>query len=238
MKRTLFLIILIFHVCLTGAQKYLDSEFNFTDPEHATYYQYSDSFALTCKKTTYFMDNKLYSIQYFSSLNPVPVRHGKLMQYYKNGQLHYEVDYFNDKLHGKVTGYYENGRCKRRDIYRNDSLLAGICYTKDGKETEHYYYNKPPKFQGGGISEFSKYISNKIVSPENNANQYNKGIVVVELGINPKGYIVNPKIVSSPDESIGEEVYRAVLLSPRWEPGIIDGKETVYKIIVPVRFEF
>ena len=238
MKQTLFIIIFSFLICKIAAQVYLDAEFNRTDPERATYYQYADSFALTCKKTTYFMDNRLYSIQYFSALNPVPVRHGKLLQYYKNGQMQYEVDYYNDKLHGKVIGYYENGKCKRRDIYKNDSLLAGICYTKDGKETEHYYYQKPPKFMGGGIPEFSKYLSDKISNPEYSTNQNNKGIVVVELGINPKGYIVNPKIVSSPDESIGDEVYRAVLLSPRWEPGIIEGKETVYKILVPVRFEF
>src|ERR1035437_4064625 len=82
---------------------------------------------------------QIYQDAHLETVQDNSMKYDKCLQYYSNGQLKYEKNYFNNKLHGVFKGYFDNGNIRRVDYYKNESLLNGKCYTKNGVDTNYYY---------------------------------------------------------------------------------------------------
>jgi len=54
--------------------------------------------------------------------------HGKCIEWYKNGQKHYECGYVNGKLHGKCIKWHENGQKTQNVNISMGYLLTNICF--------------------------------------------------------------------------------------------------------------
>ena len=57
-------------------------------------------------------------------------KHGKGIEYYKNGTVKYEGEYINDKYEGKGKYFYENGDFYIGEFLDNMSHGKGIDYYK------------------------------------------------------------------------------------------------------------
>ncbi len=156
-------------------------------------------------------------------------------QWSPDGLLKKLVTYKNGLKHGKFVTFYDNGRPIRKDIYKNDILIKGKCYTPQGKDTSYFEYLKPPQFSGG-LDEFTRFITEKIIYPEDAKNKNEEGDVVVQFTINKDGKIINPVLVKKDKEYFNQEALRVIKLSPPWIPAQLDGKKIDMRITMPVRF--
>ena len=93
-----------------------------------------------------------------------------------------------------------------------------------------------PTFNGGDANDFSKWVSENIVYPEDAKTEGIQGRVLVQFIVEEDGSITNPVIIKSVYPSLDAEALRFVSKMPKWKPGKIDGKLCRTKYIVPLNF--
>lgn len=93
-----------------------------------------------------------------------------------------------------------------------------------------------PKFQGADESAFIKWLYTNIKYPQYALDNEIYGVVIVSFIIEQDGTLTNAKIERSPDDSLSEEALRVVRLSPKWEPGMQEGRKVRTKLMIPIRF--
>lgn len=89
-----------------------------------------------------------------------------------------------------------------------------------------------PKFKGDFGAYLSKNIHYPSVDKENNV----QGKVFVQFVVEKDGSLTDIKVLRSPDESLGDEAVRVLKASPRWTPGIQNGKPVRVMYTVPISF--
>ena len=93
-----------------------------------------------------------------------------------------------------------------------------------------------PKFNGGDVNEFSKWVSARLVYPKDARDAGKEGRVYVQFTINRDGSVSDISLMEGICESIDNEVIRVVSESPVWTPGYIDGKPVNVTYAFPVIF--
>ena len=89
-----------------------------------------------------------------------------------------------------------------------------------------------PRFNGGDAAEFSKWVNSQLAYPEKAKQAGIQGRVVIQFTVGADGAVRDAKVLRGVSEDLDAEALRVVSSSPRWEPGIQDGKA------VPVTFTF
>lgn len=88
----------------------------------------------------------------------------------------------------------------------------------------------------GGEAAFGKFLQSHIrypgVAKENNV----QGRVFLQFVVERDGSLTDMKIVRDPGSGLGEEAVRVLKISPRWKPGIQNGKPVRVQYTVPVNF--
>lgn len=106
----------------------------------------------------------------------------------------------------------------------------------DKKSTAAYdVVEQMPQFPGG-MGEFMKYVGANIKYPKDAVSANKQGRVIVGFVIDREGNVTEPKVMRSVDEALDAEALRVVGSSPKWNPGIQDGKPVAVKFVVPVSF--
>ncbi len=127
MKRVLSLIFLFLTLVLNSQKVFLD-EFKSTavDSIDAKYYVVSDfdSNPRAYKETVFLMNGEKVSETSYTKSSTHFVKNGKLLGWYKNGQLEKELNYIDGKLDGKGYYWYENGQLKREVNYSKDKVQS------------------------------------------------------------------------------------------------------------------
>jgi TonB family protein len=92
-----------------------------------------------------------------------------------------------------------------------------------------------PKFPGG-MEAMGTFLSKNIKYPSADREKGLQGKVVAQFVVEPDGSLTNIKVVRAPSTTMGAEAVRVLKMSPKWKPGINNGKpvRTVYTI--PVSF--
>lgn len=75
-----------------------------------------------------------------------------------------------------------------------------------------------PTFMGASHLKFSSWLSENIKFPPEAKEKGIKGRVTVTFIVQSDGTVGDPKIISSPDKTLGDAVIAALKSSPRWEP--------------------
>lgn len=95
--------------------------------------------------------------------------------------------------------------------------------------------NREPRFQGGGMPEFQKWVHDHIKYPEGVTSE---GRVDVSFKISEDGGITDIKILSGADAKLNEEAIRVIESSGNgWVPAIKDGKKIPITMMIPVIFK-
>lgn len=229
MKNLLLLFVLFCSVQFFAQEKvYFTEDFKeLPSADNAIYYTiYEDSQEGTLR-TTYYLDNSLFSKDHFSNYKKRTLN-GASEKWYRNGVREMLAIYIKGKQEGIQTRYFENGQIKRTENFKNGKLIDGKCFDKNGTEIEFFSYYVKPEFPGG-INEFYKYVGKNFKSP-NSA----KGQIKVSFVVEIDGSLKDFKIIEGLNYDMNVEALRVIFNSPLWIPGKVDGTDSRVKFSIPI----
>ena len=94
-----------------------------------------------------------------------------------------------------------------------------------------------PTFNGGDANDFSKWVSENIVYPEDAKNRQVSGRVILQFTVNKDGEVKDVQVVKGVDPVIDAEAVRVVSASPKWTAGNQAGIPVNVRYIFPVVFK-
>lgn len=106
----------------------------------------------------------------------------------------------------------------------------------DNKINEVFKVNEKPFFGIGGDNEFRTWIAQHIVYPQSAIDMGLQGRVYLQFVVEKDGSISNIKVVKSIDPELSKEAIRVLELSPKWNPGKIDGDPVRVLMNFPITF--
>ena len=114
----------------------------------------------------------------------------------------------------------------------------GPKYDEEGVETvEFFRVEVKPTFQGGDPNAFSKWVAQHLQYPEIAKENGIKGRVILQFTIGVDGKLTDIKVVRGVDKALDDEAVRVVKSSPRWTPGMMEGRAVNVTYTFPVIFE-
>lgn len=149
--------------------------------------------------------------------------HGRIRQWYENGQLQRDVEFRNGNIKGRLTTYWDNGKLKRTNVDSTGNRVAEKCFDRLGKEVPVYPYSKAGYFKDGQ-SSMDELFKTEIIYPEEAIQKAIEGSVTVEVNVDKDGQVVDVKTIKSADPLLDKELKRVLLNMPKWTPSIVDGE--------------
>jgi TonB family protein len=95
--------------------------------------------------------------------------------------------------------------------------------------------DKAPEFPGG-TGAFASFLAKTVRYPIKSRTRGKDGKVLVTFVIEKDGSVTNSKILRAVADDIDAEVLRVVNLSPKWNPGIVNGAPVRTQYTFPVNF--
>jgi protein TonB len=93
-----------------------------------------------------------------------------------------------------------------------------------------------PRFRGGDLNSFWKFIQSEITYPEEAIRLGIQGTVLVQFVVDEKGNVTQVTLTRKIDPYLDQEAIRVIRSSPKWEPGIQAGKPVSVMFSIPVKF--
>ena len=139
----------------------------------------------------------------------------------------------------KIAYYDENDGILE---YKESNGVITINYdkyiltcTKTPSEQPVYELVDPkPSFMGKDLSYFTKWVASNNVIPEIFKESCIQGRIKVSFIVKADGTVSNVTITQSLDPAFDEEAVRVVSSSPKWSPGMIDGKPVDVQYTIPI----
>lgn len=160
---------------------------------------------------------------------------GKSIDYYENGQIHYEIEY-GKKGFESIRCYWKLGKLKRDEKYIDGKMSASTCYNLMGAEMPYYAFEEEAEFPGGEDVLF-KFLTDHVVYPAEAQAKNIKGRVIVNFVVTDEGKIEDVKVLKSVHPLLDAEAIRVVKTMPVWKPGKQDGEKCPSKFSLPIKFE-
>ena len=95
--------------------------------------------------------------------------------------------------------------------------------------------DKAPEFPGG-TGAFATFLAKTVRYPAKSGMRGKQGKVLVSFVIEKDGQITNSKVLRPIADDIDAEALRAVNLSPKWNPGIVNGEPVRTQLTYPINF--
>jgi TonB family protein len=93
----------------------------------------------------------------------------------------------------------------------------------------------PPRFPGG-VESFYMFLRKNIRYPAIMREKYIQGRVIITFVVETDGSLSDIKAIRGPGYGSEEESIRVISLSPRWIPGVQNGKQVRVQYTVPISF--
>lgn len=110
---------------------------------------------------------------------------------------------------------------KPQDTTKNKELFTAV--------------ENPPSFKGG-VAALGSYLSQNIKYPEDMRRQNLQARVIVAFVVEPDGSLSNIHALNQRNTSAAIEAIRVIAASPKWIPGIQNGKKVRVEYTVPIDF--
>ena len=149
------------------------------------------------------------------------------------------MSYNNRKI-----AYYDENDGKLEYIESNGVITINyanyiLTCTKTPSEQPVYKLVDPkPSFKGKDLSYFTKWVASNYVLPDIAKESCIQGRIKVSFIVKADGSVSNVTITQSLDPAFDEEAVRVVSSSPKWSPGMIDGKPVNVQCTIPVIISF
>lgn len=93
-----------------------------------------------------------------------------------------------------------------------------------------------PRFNAGGIEDFSKWVAERLEYPEAAAAAGVGGTVMVSFKVNSDGKVSDVTVLRGAGDVLDKEAVRVVSSSPDWTPASVDGKPVAVTFAMPIVF--
>ena len=94
---------------------------------------------------------------------------------------------------------------------------------------------KMPKFPGG-MQALGKFLGKNIKYPAVDRENDIQGQVIVQFIVEPNGSLSDVKALRSPTDAMAKEAVRVISMSPKWKPGMQNGKAVRAQYTMPVSY--
>ena len=146
----------------------------------------------------------------------------------------------SESFDNRKIAYYDENDGKLE--YKESNGVITINYdkyiltcTKTPSEQPVYELVDPkPSFMGKDLSYFTKWVASNYVFPEIFKESCIQGRIKVSFIVKADGSVSNVTITQSLDPAFDEEAVRVVSSSPKWSPGMIDGKPVDVQYTIPI----
>lgn len=139
---------------------------------------------------------------------------------------------------------------KKDDEEISDSLTIVDSEVKEGdiivmddpeepvpENTPQFFAKVMPKFRGGGLAEFQKWVQKKVEYSEEAQELGLEGKVVILFAVDEKGEVSNVNVKRGVDPMLDNEVVRVLKKSPKWAPAENNGFKVKIWFYLPVTFK-
>jgi len=92
-----------------------------------------------------------------------------------------------------------------------------------------------PDFPGGGQA-LANFLQKNIHYPQNDKAKGVQGKVYIQFDVSGTGTLYNLKVLRSPSPAMAAEALRVMKLSPKWHPGLQNGKKVNVEFTLPINF--
>ncbi|MEO8886638.1 MAG: TonB family protein [Mucilaginibacter sp.] len=94
---------------------------------------------------------------------------------------------------------------------------------------------KLPEFPGG-LAKFGQYLSKNIRYPAVDRENNTTGKAFMQFVVEKDGSLTDIKVLRSPTQAMGDEATRVLKASPRWVPGVQNGRPVRAQYTIPISF--
>lgn len=122
----------------------------------------------------------------------------------------------------------------------NEVVAIGFTDSTTAEEDEPVPFRSAevkPMFQGGDANNFSKWINERLIYPQDAKDAGKQGRVVLQFTVNKVGRMENIRVLRGCYQSLDEEALRVVKASPEWKPGMMGGKAVSVTYTFPIVFK-
>ena len=92
-----------------------------------------------------------------------------------------------------------------------------------------------PEFRGGE-SAYNTFIKRTLHYPLNARKKHIQGKVFLSFVIEKDGHVTNVQVVQGVSAELNSEAIRVIKKSPKWRPGIENGRPVRVQYTMPIRF--
>lgn len=122
-----------------------------------------------------------------------------------------------------ITLFAMQSRAQTTDTAKNDNTVFDVV-------------DKQPRFLYEGEG-FEQFIGHNIHYPASAVYNHTQGQVIVQFVIKGDGSVSDTKILRSVSPDIDAEAIRVIGLSPKWKPGIQNGRKVSVRYTEPIIFK-
>lgn len=239
-------ITIIYLLLLLSCSVYSQSDSTFFDKDWKECSKKDASFFRTIeKKDGFFIVHDFYingqpqMVFQCSSVSPERIKDGPFTMYYEKGNKEIVGAYKEGKEVGTWIWYEKNESDSTVATYNSDGTKNFTHFSKNRlkEEAEGKVYSLAdvmPNYPGG-IGELQKFLSKNFKLSKNDKQNNIKGKFYVSVIINKSGNLKYPEIINSLSPDCDKEALRVIEMMPKWEPGMIDGKNV--RVKYNIKFE-
>jgi len=139
---------------------------------------------------------------------------------------------------GKKSGEWITKKADTLDLiedYKDGLVVGSVGVDERTGEKTYLMVEKNPQF-AGGLDAFYKFLGKNIRYPVTARRKNIQGRVVISFVVEADGTLSDFSVLRSVGDGIDEEAMRVIKLSPKWLPGMKNGKAVRVKYAVPISF--
>ena len=116
-------------------------------------------------------------------------------------------------------------------------VRAQVAQNDSSQAVPFALVEQKPTFQGSDAATFAKWVADRLTYPKEAKDQKVQGRVMVAFDVCEDGVVRNVKVLRGVNPTLDAEALRVINSSPKWEPGIQDGKPVKVTYQFPVIFQ-
>ncbi|MBO5546502.1 MAG: M56 family metallopeptidase, partial [Bacteroidales bacterium] len=116
-------------------------------------------------------------------------------------------------------------------------VRAQVAQNDSSQAVPFALVEQKPTFQGSDAATFAKWVADRLTYPKEAKDQKVQGRVMVAFDVCEDGVVRNVKVLRGVNPTLDAEALRVINSSPKWEPGLQDGKPVKVTYQFPVIFQ-
>ncbi|PJJ58863.1 TonB family protein [Hymenobacter chitinivorans DSM 11115] len=161
--------------------------------------------------------------------------HGVVRAWYPSGRPRWQLAYERGRRQGPLRAWYPGGRLMRTETYRVGVRTAGHCYTRAGRDTAWFAFERPARFIGGPAA-LQQWLDTNIRYPALALRNQVEGHSRVQFVVDATGRVTNVQVLKALGAGVEETVVRTLTRMPAWEPAVVAGQPVAVPYELPIIF--